>query len=119
GLSYTGFEYSDLRVDRPRVGTRDMVNVSGRVKNVGGAAGGEVVQLYVRDLGTKVPVANKDLRGFERVPLAPGEQKQVTFKLAPEAALSRYDPAAKGMAVAAGDYELQVGASSRDIRLTS
>jgi beta-glucosidase len=119
GLSYTRFEYSDLRVDRPSVAARDTAAVSVRVKNVGGRAGDEVVQLYVRSLGAKVPAAIKDLRGFERVPLAPGEQRQVTFKLTPATALTHYDPAAKGLAVAPGDYELQVGASSHDIRLTS
>jgi beta-glucosidase len=119
GLSYTRFEYSDLRVDRPRVGARDTVNVSVRVKNVGARAADDVVQLYARDVGAKVPRANKELRGFERVPLAPGEQRQVTFTLTPATALTRYDPAAKGLTVAPGDYELQVGASSRDIRLTS
>jgi len=77
------------------------------------------VQLYARDVGAKVPRANKELRGFERVPLAPGEQRQVTFTLTPATALTHYDPAAKGLTVAPGDYELQVGASSRDIRLTS
>jgi beta-glucosidase len=119
GLSYTRFEYSDLRVDRPRVGARDSVNVSVHVKNVGTRAGDEVVQLYARSLGTRVPDVNKELRGFERVPLAPGEQRLITFKLTPATALTHYDAAAKGLAVVPGDYELQVGASSRDIRLTS
>ena len=87
------------------------------MKNVGARAGDEVVQLYARAVGAKVPAANKDLRGFERVPLAPGEQRQVTFRLTPATALTHYDPAAKGLAVAPGDYEIQVGASSHDIRL--
>jgi Fibronectin type III-like domain len=67
----------------------------------------------------KISQLMKDLRGFERVPLAPGEQRQVTFTLTPATALAHYDPAAKGQTVAPDDYELQVGASSRDIRLTS
>jgi beta-glucosidase len=62
--------------------------------------------------------ANKELRGFERVPLQAGEQRQVTFKIMPASALTHYDPATKGLAAAPGDYELQVGASSHDIRLT-
>ena len=119
GLSYTRFEYSDLRVDRPRVGARETATVSVRVKNVGARAGDEVVQLYARSAAAKVPEVNKELRGFERVPLAPGEQRVVTFKLTPAAALRHYDAAAKGLAVAPGDYEIQVGASSHDIRLTS
>jgi beta-glucosidase len=93
--------------------------VSVRVKNVGARPGDEVVQLYARSLAAKVPEVNKDLRGFERVPLAPGEQRVVAFKITPATALTHYDAAAKGLAVAPGDYELQVGASSRDIRLTS
>ena len=119
GLSYTRFEYSDLRVDRPRVGARETATVSVRVQNVGARAGDEVVQLYARSAAAKVPEVNKELRGFERVPLAPGEQRVVTFKLTPAAALRHYDAAAKGLAVAPGDYEIQVGASSHDIRLTS
>jgi beta-glucosidase len=119
GLSYTRFEYSDLRVDRPRVSARDVVNVSVRVKNVGARAGDEVVQLYARSLAAKVPAAIKDLRGFERVPLAPGEQRQVSFKITPATALTRYDLASRALAVAPGEYELQIGASSHDIRLTS
>ncbi|HET6897331.1 MAG TPA: glycoside hydrolase family 3 C-terminal domain-containing protein, partial [Vicinamibacteria bacterium] len=119
GLSYTRFEYSDLRVDRPRVGARETATVSVRVKNVGARAGDEVVQLYARSLATKVPEVNKDLRGFARVPLAPGEQRVVTFELTPATALTHYDAGAKGLAVAPGDYEIQVGASSHDIRLTA
>jgi beta-glucosidase len=119
GLSYTRFEYEGLRVDRPRVGARETATVSVRVKNVGARAGDEVVQLYVRSLAAKVPEANKELRGFARVPLAPGEQRVVTFELTPATALTHYDAGAKGLAVAPGDYEIQVGASSHDIRLTS
>jgi beta-glucosidase len=119
GLSYTRFEYSDLRVDRPRAGARDTVTVSVRVKNVGARPGDEVVQLYARSLANKVQEPNKELRGFERVPLGPGEQRRVTFELTPATALTHYDAAAKGLAVAPGDYEIQVGASSHDIRLTS
>jgi beta-glucosidase len=119
GLSYTRFEYSDLRVDPSRAGAREAVNVSVQVKNVGARAGDEVVQLYVRDLERKVPVVNKELRGFERVPLQPGEQRRVAFRLTPSTDLARYDVGTRTRAVAPGDYELQVGASSHDIRLTS
>ena len=67
------------------------MNVSVQVKNVGARAGDEVVQLYVRGLGTKVPAVNKELRGFERVPLQPGEQRRVAFRLTPSTDLARYD----------------------------
>ena len=121
GLSYTRFEYSDLRVDRPRVGARDTVNVSVRVKNVGARAGDEVVQLYVRDLASRrCRCAIKELRGFERVPLAPGEQRQ---RHLPAHAARRRSRATTGRARAwpwpPGTTSSRSGASSRDIRLTS
>jgi beta-glucosidase len=118
GLSYTRFEYSDLRIDRPRAGAHDVVNVSVSVKNVGARAGDEVVQLYARDLGAKVARANKELRGFERVPLQAGEQRRIDFRLTPATDLAHYDAGTGMRAVAPGEYELQVGASSHDIRLT-
>jgi beta-glucosidase len=61
----------------------------------------------------------KELRGFQRVPLAPGEQKRVTFRLTPAEALAWYNERTRRFVVDAGEYEVAVGASSRDIRLTS
>jgi beta-glucosidase len=118
GLSYTRFEYSDLRVDRPTAGAKQPFEVSLSVKNVGSKAGAEVVQLYTRAIGAAVPMPIKSLRGFERVSLTPGEQKRVAFRLAPPADLSHYDAATKAFIASPGDYEVQAGASSRDIRLT-
>jgi beta-glucosidase len=117
GLSYTRFEYSGLQLSRPRLGAADPLEVSLDVKNAGSRDGDEVVQLYVRDLATKRPTPLRELRGFERVGLKAGEQRQVRFALAPERDLAHYDEARKAFAVEPGEFEIEVGASSRDLRL--
>jgi len=119
GLSYTRFEYSDLRLEKAVVGPREGVEVSVSVKNAGPRAGDEVVQLYARAVAPKVPMLLKQLRGFERVWLKPGEDRRVAFRLTPATDFSRYDVPSKDFTVEAGEYEIQIGASSRDIRLTA
>jgi beta-glucosidase len=86
------------------------------VKNVGKRKAEEVVQLYVRAVDAKGSHARKDLRGVVRVGLAPGESRPVTFEIDAAKDLRRYDVAAKDYVVDAGRYEVQVGASSADIR---
>jgi len=75
------------------------------------------VQLYVRSAGEDATAPNRSLRGFERVALKPGEQRTVRFQLVPERDLQRYDEARKALAVAPGEFELELGASSGDLRL--
>jgi beta-glucosidase len=116
GLSFTRFEYSGLRLSRSTVGTGDSLEVSVDVKNVGARAGEEVVQLYVRGAGAARPVANRTLRAFERIGLAAGEQKHLRFSLVPERDLATYDETRRAYAVAPGMFEIEVGASSGDIR---
>jgi beta-glucosidase len=116
GLSYTRFEYGDLQLSRPQLGTRDSLGVSLEVANVGARDGDEVVQLYVRDVGATPGAANRELRGFERVHLKAAERKRVSFELVPERGLAHYDEAQKALAVRPGEYELEVGASSADVR---
>ncbi|MEO8561749.1 MAG: glycoside hydrolase family 3 N-terminal domain-containing protein [bacterium] len=82
GLSYTTFAYSDLRVATPKIGARDSLRVSVSVKNTGSRAGSDVVQLYVRDLVASVNPPMRRLRRFEKVPLAAGASRTVTFALA-------------------------------------
>jgi beta-glucosidase len=118
GLSYTRFEYSDLRVDKPVAGPEDQVEVSLAVRNAGARAGDEVVQLYTRAIDPRVPMPIRSLRGFDRVTLAPGETHRVSFRLTPAQDLAYYDVGRKGFTADVGDYEVQVGASSRDIRLS-
>ncbi len=117
GLSYSRFEYADLKIDRKVVESGEPLEVSVSVRNAGSRAGAEVAQLYVRAVGRKVPTAVKQLRGFERVSLAPGERRTVNFRLAPSEDMSRYDVARQAFVTDAGSYEIQLGASSRDIRL--
>lgn len=116
GLSYTRFEYSKLRLDHASVAADGSLQASITVKNVGSRAGDEIVQLYVAPLDAKRPRANKDLRGVKRVALKPGESSSVSFTLEPSNDLRYYDVAAKRYAVDDGKYEVQIGASSADIR---
>lgn len=110
GLSYTRFEYANLGA------TRDEVAVD--VKNVGARAGDEVVQVYVRAVKPSVKRPAKELRGFARVTLAPGETRRVTVKL-PADALAFWDETTHGWKTEAGAYEVLVGASSADVRATA
>jgi len=117
GLSYTKFSYSDLELDRASIAANGTMQVSARVKNVGTRAGDEVVQLYLRPVDAKRPRAVKEMRGVQRVTLRPGEEKQLSFTVRPDKDLTYYDVGLKTYAVDAGQYEVQLGASSVDIRL--
>ena len=122
GLSYTRFGYSGLRLDRGRAGAGDPVKIAVTVKNEGARAGDEVVQLYLASLDLAQPLqpaqprALKELRGFQRVHLQPGESRALEFTLVPERDLRRYDAQAGAYVVDPGRYEVQVGASSADVR---
>ncbi len=110
GLSYTQFKYANLKVDPKTLQAR--VDVT----NIGKREGKEVVQLYVHDVEATVPRPVKELKGFEKVELAPGETKTVTFRLA-ERDLAFYDVVSKRWVVEPGEFDVLVGSSSRDIRL--
>ncbi|MCF0160742.1 MAG: glycoside hydrolase family 3 C-terminal domain-containing protein, partial [Bacteroidaceae bacterium] len=114
GLSYTQFEYSNLKIEAPSTGLGD-IHVSVDVKNTGNRSGDEIVQLYFSDLVTSMVSYDSQLRGFERVSLRKGETKTVHFTLHPED-LQLLD---KDMhwVVEPGDFEIRVGANSEDIRL--
>jgi len=117
GLSYTTFAYSDLTMSRKRLKAHDTLTVSVTVANTGTRDGEEVVQLYVRDVTSSIPMPIKQLRGFERITLAKGESKSVTFTLKPIEDMCYYNAMLQGYAVEPGEFEIQIGASSRDIRL--
>ncbi len=114
GLSYTTFAYDHLTVSPERAGAGATVTITVDVTNTGARAGDEVVQLYLRDDYTSVITFEKVLRGFERVPLAPGETRRVTFTLHP-ADLALYDRNSH-WTVEPGRFTVMIGASSEDIR---
>ena len=107
GLSYTTFTYRNARLDG--------LNVTVDVTNTGSRAGDEIVQLYVRDPQPKIDRPIRELKGFARVSLQPGETKPVTFTLKPRD-LAYFDVEGKQWKADAGAYEIELGASSRDIR---
>jgi beta-glucosidase len=111
GLSYTEFSYGEPAVEA------DGVNVSVRldITNTGKCRGAEVVQLYVKDVECSVPRPPKELKGFEKVWLGPGETKTVSFEL-DDRAFSFFDEASGDWTVEPGEFELLIGSSSRDIR---
>ena len=117
GLSYTEFEYQNLKVSPEKIRPGEEVEVSLEVKNKGKRAGDEVVQLYVKDLLASVIPYEKVLRGFERVFLQPGEKKTVRFRLG-KGELELID-AKNQRTVEPGDFVVEAGSSSTDIRQTA
>jgi len=117
GLSYTTFEFENLRVEREAINAGESVRVLVDIVNTGARAGDEVVQLYVRDLVSSVTRPVKELKGFQRLTLAPGERRTVTFEVTPEH-LAFYD-IDMAWRVEPGEFRLMVGSSSRDEDLQS
>jgi len=116
GLSYTKFAYTGLKLDRSSIAPDGSVQATVTIKNVGKRAGDEVVQLYLKPLDPKRARAIKELRGIERVTLEPGQSRQVSFTVKPDRDLTIYDDTKKAYAVDPGRFEVQIGASSADIR---
>ena len=115
GLSYTTFDYANLRLTAHEVGPDEAVQVSVDVTNTGDRRGTETVQLYVRDVYASMTRPVLELAGFCRVDLVPGETGTVEFTV-PVSLLAFLDAGMQWL-VEAGDVELLVGASSNDIRL--
>jgi beta-glucosidase len=114
GLSYTIFEYSDLRVPRAtKIG--EPVSLSITIKNTGTVAGKESVQVYVRDVQASLARPPQELKRFAKVALNPGEAQTLSFTL-DERAFAFYDPTPARWVVEPGEFEILVGSSSRDIR---
>jgi beta-glucosidase len=116
GLSYTTFKYSNLKLSADQVKPDGRVTVSADITNTGRRAGDEVAQIYVHQVKSSVPQPVKELRGFERLHLQPGETKTVTFPLA-AARLAYWDETTHGFVVDPGAFDVLIGASSADIRL--
>lgn len=113
GLSYTSFTYDNLVINPQQIGSEGDLNVSLTVTNTGTRAGSEVVQLYINDVISTVTTPVRELKGFEKVALNPGEKKKVEFKLTPEH-LSLLDQNLKKI-VEPGIFEVMIGSSSENI----
>jgi beta-glucosidase len=116
GLSFTKFEYSDLKISSPILRRDGTITVDLDVKNTGGHPGDEVVQLYVRHLNSAVPRPVEELKGFKRVALQPGEQKTIEIPL-PAESLAYWNIANHAFEVESDKIQIKVGSSSADIRL--
>ena len=117
GISYTKFKYTDLIIDRTTFSKSDEILVSVNVKNSGELEGEEVVQLYIKDVKSTTWMPLKQLREFKRISLKKGEEKTVEFKLKIIEDLRHYDATKQSYVVELGKFEIQIGSSSKDIRL--
>jgi len=115
GLSYTTFTYNNLQLNGESFSKDDAITVSVDVTNSGSVAGKEIVQVYVRDVKSRLERPLRELKAFAKVSLEPNETKTVTLTLTQQS-LSYYDPTVADWVAESGEFELLVGTSSRDIR---
>lgn len=115
GLSYTSFGYSNMRLSKNNIGSKDSITVTCTIENTGKTPGDEVVQLYIRDLLASVARPVMELKGFRRMTLKPGETKEISFLITP-AMLSMLNKNMETV-VEPGDFRIMIGASSHDLRL--
>jgi beta-glucosidase len=116
GLSYTEFSYSNLSITPNKVRKDGRIQVTCDIQNVGKRSGAEVAQLYVSDVQSSVERPPKELKGFKKVFLEPGEKKQVCFEI-DITTLSFFDSSLKDWNAEPGVFRALVGSSSRDIKL--
>ena len=115
GLSYTTFEIGQAKADKSVITEDETITFTIPVKNTGIKAGAEVVQLYIRDVKSSLPRPLKELKGFEKIYLNPGEQKEVTITI-DKSALSFFDPVKHDWVAEPGDFEALIGNSSDAIK---
>ena len=118
GLSYTTFEYSDLKLSSDNIKDTDTVTVSFKIKNTGSVDGAEIAEVYVADKESTIFRPKKELRGFKKVFLKAGEEKEVSVELS-KRAFAFYNVELGDWMVETGEFDILVGASSRDIKLTA
>ena len=116
GLSYTNFEFSDLKTDKSNYTEDDLVEVSFTIKNTGKFDGKEVAQLYVSNSDSKIERAAQELKGFQKVLVAAGKSETVMIQV-PVKELAYYNVDTKTWTVEPGDYTIKIGKSSRDIKM--
>ncbi|MBK7499095.1 MAG: glycoside hydrolase family 3 C-terminal domain-containing protein [Ignavibacteriales bacterium] len=116
GLSYTTFKYNDLKLSSKDINQNDKLLVKLSIKNTGNVNGSEVVQLYIKDIQSSIDRPVKELKGFKKVNLNPGEEKVVEFTI-DKNALSFFDPKTKEWTAENGEFEILIGSSSQDIKL--
>lgn len=116
GLSYTTFAYSDLKLEKSGITDQETLVVSCKIRNTGKYTGKEAVQLYVSEPKSHVARPIRELKGFAKVELQPGEEKEVSFLL-DYRSFAYYETKIHDWYVESGDYCIEIGASSRDIRL--
>lgn len=116
GLSYTSFEYSDIKIKKKNLTKGEGAKVTFTIKNTGDVAGSEIAQVYVAKPESKIFRAPKELKGFVKIHLEPGEEKKVSVEL-DDRAFAFWNTATEDWCVESGEYKILVGASSRDIRL--
>jgi len=118
GLSYTTFEYSNLKLSRSRIRAGESLAVEVQVKNSGGREGAEVIQLYVQDVKASVARPVRELKGFEKLMLRPGQMKVARMTLEARS-MAFYDPTRKQWVVEPGQFKVLIASSSRDVRLSA
>ncbi len=118
GLSYTTFEYSDIKLDKTAMDENDTLTVTCKIKNTGDVSGYEVAQLYVADKESTIYRPVKELKGFRKVWLNPGEEKEISYELS-KRAFAFYNVNINDWCVESGEFDILVGASSADIRLSA
>jgi len=116
GLSYTRFEYANLQLSSSEMRGDEPLGLTFELTNAGDRAGAEVVQLYIRDVESRLPRPEKELKGFVKVRLEPGETRTVEMEI-PRRALEYYDPDTRAWVAEDGEFEALIAASAADIRL--
>ena len=118
GLSYTAFEYSDLKLDKREMTDKDTLLVKCKVKNTSTRTGREVIQLYVRDVASSVGRPVRELKGFKKIELAPEEEQEVQFLL-DKRSFAYYETKLSDWFVESGEFVIEIGKSSREICLSA
>jgi len=111
GLSYTNFEYTDLKLSATTINSKSEIIATVKVTNTGKYAGKEVVQMYIKDIIGSVTRPDKELKGFEKISLNPGESKTVSITITP--AMLEFTGLKMEKTLEAGDYAVMVGTSSQ------